>query len=299
MNYKNLAEVQNLIVNEYTGIVSPISAKANGFPTWFIPFSSWTLWWVVEHRTSEKYITDMASFSNKKFKCNLNESDSSDNETEALFPRFIIIESNSAPITNLLPFIIEKVISTNLISITVKKLKNQTLLIEVEKRKHADFLLKMTKFHNISVKTYPHKSLNVSKGVVRSKELSLCTIEEIKRKLKKQGVTKVKIISIKKEGKTIETNTYIMNFNTQKISEKIKVGYTMESLEQYIPNPLLCYKCQKYGYHEDNCRGHEVYGKILTTTLMTVNSHVNVPIMAVIIWCMQDLVKVGGKRRKY
>ena len=55
----------------------------------------------------------MTSFSNKKFKRNLNESDSSDNETEASFPRFIIFESNSSPITNLSPFIIEKVISTN------------------------------------------------------------------------------------------------------------------------------------------------------------------------------------------
>ena len=109
-----------------------------------------------------QYITDMASFSNENFKHNLNESDSSDNETEAPFPRFIIIESNSALITNSSPFLIEKVISTNLTPIAVKKLKNQTLLVEVEKRKHADFLLKMTKFHNISVKTYPHKSLNVS-----------------------------------------------------------------------------------------------------------------------------------------
>ena len=108
-----------------------------------------------------KNIIDMASFSNKKFKLNFNKLDSSDNETEALFPRFIIIESNSASITNLSPFIIEKVISTNLTPITVKKLKNETLLVEVEKRKHADFLLKMTKFHNISVKTYSHKSLNV------------------------------------------------------------------------------------------------------------------------------------------
>ena len=101
----------------------PVSAKANMFSSWFIPFSSWTLWWVVKHRTSEKYITNMASFSNKKFKRNLNESDSSDNETEAPFPRFIIIESNSAPITNLSPFIIEKVMSTNLTWMAVKEFK--------------------------------------------------------------------------------------------------------------------------------------------------------------------------------
>ena len=81
----------------------------------------------------------------------------------------------------------------------VKKLKkNQTLLIEVDKRKRADFLLKMTKFHTINVKTYHHKSLNISKGVVKSKELSLCTIDEIKKEMKKQGVTEVKRVTIKK-----------------------------------------------------------------------------------------------------
>ena len=58
----------------------------------------------------------------------------------------------------------------------------------------------MTKFHNISIKTYPHKSLNISKGVVRNKELSLCPIEEIKTELKKEGGTEVKRISIKKRG---------------------------------------------------------------------------------------------------
>ena len=88
-----------------------------------------------------------------------------------------------------------------------KKKKKSNFACQRGKRKHADFLLKMTKFHNVSVKTYPHKSLNVSKRVVRSKELSLCTIEEVKRELKRQGVTEVKWVSIKKEGKTIETNT--------------------------------------------------------------------------------------------
>ena len=57
----------------------------------------------------------------------------------------------------------------------------------------------MTKFHTINVKTYPHKSLNISKGVVRSKELSLCTIEEIKKEMKKQGVTEVKRVTQSKK----------------------------------------------------------------------------------------------------
>ena len=119
----------------------------------------------------------------------------------------------------------------------------------------------MTMFNNIAVKTYPHKSLNTSMGVVSSKELSLCTLEEIKKELKRQDVIDVKRVSIKKEGKTIETNTYIMTFNTPRIPEKIKVGYFIEKVEQFVPNPLRCYRCQKYGPYEDSCRGREVCGK--------------------------------------
>ena len=63
---------------------------------------------------------------------------------------------------------------------------------------------------------------------MRSKELSLCTIEEIKRELKRQGVIEVKRVSIKK-GKIIETNTYIMEFNTPKIPEKESWLYNGES----------------------------------------------------------------------
>ena len=111
------------------------------------------------------------------------------------------------------------------------------------KKKHAVFLLKMTRFHNTAIKTCPHKSLNVSKGIVRSKELSLCSLEEIKSELKNQGVIDVKRITIKKVGKIIETNTYAMTFNQPTIPEEIKVGYTMERVEQFIPNPLRCYKC--------------------------------------------------------
>ena len=158
----------------------------------------------------------------------------------ASFPRFIIVESAGMPITNLSPFLIEKVISSNMnTTVNINKLKNQTLLVELDKRKNADFLLKMTKFHIINVKSYPHKSLIISKGVVRSKELSLCTIEEIKKEMKKQSVTEVKRVTIKKEGKFIETNTYIVIFDQPKIPEKIKVGYTMERVEHTQSIALL------------------------------------------------------------
>ena len=35
----------------------------------------------------------------------------------------------------------------------------------------------------------------------------------------------------------------------------------MESVEQFVPNLLRCYKFQKYGHHEDACSGQKVCGK--------------------------------------
>ena len=49
----------------------------------------------------------------------------SDYKIEACFPRFIIIGSMETPITNLSPFVIEKVISSNIKHITAKNLRTK------------------------------------------------------------------------------------------------------------------------------------------------------------------------------
>ena len=46
----------------------------------------------------------------------------------------------------------------------------------------------MEKFHNLKCRTNPHAKLNTSKGVVRSKELLLATLEEIQTAFKKQEI---------------------------------------------------------------------------------------------------------------
>ena len=94
-------------------------------------------------------------------------------------------------------------------------------------------------FHNLKIKTYPHKTQNFSKRVMRNKELSQCSKEEILAELKNQGVTDIKRITIKKENKTIQTNTYILTFNSPTIPKEIKICYINEKIEQYIPNLLV------------------------------------------------------------
>ena len=113
----------------------------------------------------------------KSSKRSYSDSDSDSDSTNSSFPRFVILESTEEKqLANVNPFVVEKVISGIVKHVSVKKLKNGTLLVEVDKKSYAENLLKMTLFTNIKIKTYPHASLNSSKGVVRSSELSLSAL---------------------------------------------------------------------------------------------------------------------------
>ena len=60
------------------------------------------------------------------------------------------------------------------------------------------------------MKAYTYYLLNSSKGVVRSSDLSLCTLDEIKTNLYKQNINDAQRISIKKNNQTILTNIFLV-----------------------------------------------------------------------------------------
>ena len=174
------------------------------------------------------------------------------------FAKFIIIQSEEKgkQVTSLSPFVIEKqlkcIVGTPK---NVKYLNNGNLLVECGNRQQTENLLKRSEFFNLKVRVFPHPTLNTSRGVVRCKQLSNCESErEILDGLTPQGVTNVKQISIRKKSEVVKTNTFILTFNSPVLPGEIKVGNLNCKVEVYIPNPLRCFKCQKFGHHEDNCR---------------------------------------------
>ena len=66
------------------------------------------------------------------------------------------------------------------------------------KKTFSDLLLEQKYFHNLKIKEYLHNFLNSSKSVVRSPDLSCCTLDEMKSNLHKLGVTDAKRISQEK-----------------------------------------------------------------------------------------------------
>ena len=63
----------------------------------------------------------------------------------------------------------------------------------------------------------------------------------------------------------IKTNTLILTFNTPKIPESLKVCYLNIPVSQFVPNPLRCYRCQKFGHVTSKCKHNETCARCSET----------------------------------
>lgn len=190
-------------------------------------------------------------------------SDVSETETENVFDstsfiRWFIIEGTdgNSPIDKLSPFVIGKALNCSIGTLkTVKRLQRGAILVEADTKSQSDQLTRLSLLADTPVRCSPHRTLNICKGVVRSKELTYCTKEEILEELKSQGVTDSVNITVKADNGRRPTNTFILSFRLSQPPKFIKVSYLRIPVAVFIPNPLRCFKCQKYGHGKSTCRG--------------------------------------------
>ncbi|GBM80905.1 hypothetical protein AVEN_245608-1 [Araneus ventricosus] len=183
----------------------------------------------------------------------------SSSSTFTNFPTFFLVKGSSTSNKNfhtVSPFLVEKAIIATVGEVkTTKKLRSGDLLVEVHSRKQSQQIVKLKTFSNIPITVSPHASLNSSKGVITCGELLNVPTEEILKELQGQGVSHVRRISIRRDGQLLNTKHLILTFDSAKLPENIKAGYMRLSVRTYIPNPLRCFKCQRFGHSKTSCRG--------------------------------------------
>ena len=105
-------------------------------------------------------------------------------------PWYIVLESSKEMcLAKLSPYEIEKIIFS---WTTPKKAKKQQFTRRIKQPKTREKLNPDENLPQYNVLTYPHDKLNTPKGLIRSREFSLATPEEIKIALWMQGVTDFK-----------------------------------------------------------------------------------------------------------
>lgn len=175
--------------------------------------------------------------------------------TSTDWPRYLIITSESEALKKLSPFAVEKGIRGIAGEPkSVKRLRSGDLLVEVATKNHAMCLLNAPKLALVPISVSPHRSLNTKKGVIRCRELDGESEESIAESLANQNVTAVKRIKVTRNGERVNTHTYVLSFSCCELPTTLKIGYLREPVRPYIPNPLRCFKCQRFGHHRNNCR---------------------------------------------
>ena len=184
----------------------------------------------------------------------------SDTET---FPSFLVVEpaDNDRPIKYSI-FAIQKILLAAVGTVrSAKKIRSGAVLIEVASKQQFTNAMKMTTWIDVPVKVSEHRSLNSSRGVIRCREFRDCEDEEVLDALRSQGVTAIKHIKSKRDGELQPTNTFILTFNTSSPPQTVKAAYLNITVDAYIPNPLRCYNCQRYGHGKGSCSRPQVCAK--------------------------------------
>ena len=202
--------------------------------------------------------------SSKRKKLTDTDTDSDNNETRQTdyWPSWLVIRASQdeKPLSSLHPFAIKRgILGLAGKPKTYKKMKDG-LLVECATRKHSELLLKSKTLVSVPISVTPHKTLNSTKGVIRCRDLRNMPEEEIQTELASQGVTEVHRVTIRKGSERAPTDTYFLTFNKTSLPEDIEVGFEKVRVSLYVPSPMRCFKCQKFGHTRMRCSEEEVCG---------------------------------------
>ncbi|GFT11939.1 uncharacterized protein TNCV_2319571 [Trichonephila clavipes] len=138
---------------------------------------------------------------------------------------------------------------------SVKKMRSCDLLVETKSAIQSKSYLSTKHFLDSILTVTPHRSLNFSRGVISEPDLLTTPDAEILDGFSDQGVIQVRRITIKKDATIIRTKHMILTFNNPNLPATVKAGYLNCKIRPYVPNPLRCFKCQRFGHSQTACRG--------------------------------------------
>ena len=134
-------------------------------------------------------------------------------------------------------------------------LRDGSVLMKTKNKLQTDKLLKLTTFMGEECVVDRDEKLNVSRGTIHSYDMMDLSDEEVVHWLSCFGVTHAKRFT-RKVGSSVEnTPTLLLTFNTPSCPTKLQLDYVTYHVKQYVPNPLICFKCGQFGHPEARCKG--------------------------------------------
>lgn len=158
------------------------------------------------------------------------------------------------------PFFLKKVVDNAAggTVVTAKMTREGKILVHTKDRKQAIKMMALNQIDKFKVKVQEDEKLNQSTGVIFCRDLKYSTDEEILEELEEQKVTGIKRMKKKNtEGQTYDTGVYFITFGVRDVPTELRVGYELLEVREYIPEPMRCYKCLKFGHIQKFCASND------------------------------------------
>ena len=127
----------------------------------------------------------------------------------------------------------------------VSRARDGSYTIEAWNKEQSQAISTIEWIGDTPVTIQPHRNLNSSRCVIFCPDLVQCNNEEITKELDSVGVSSTRPLG--------KSGVILLNFSTPTYPDKIRIGFMKYSTRQYVPNPLRCYNCNKYGHHSRRC----------------------------------------------
>lgn len=178
--------------------------------------------------------------------------------------RFLVIYRNEGEedMKKVSPFLIDRSLNKHIgCAKNISRLRDGNILVETYNQAQTNKLLAMTHINDkYQIKVEPHKTLNITKGLVNCYDFNYLTDEEIIEELESVNVIAIRRMKKKVNGEIRDTSLFVLTFNSPQLPADIKAGIYLLRVRPYIPSPLRCFDCQQFGHMKTKCTETAVCG---------------------------------------
>ena len=196
---------------------------------------------------------------------------------DAPTPRILILSCETKKLSSLSPFQRKEGCDRLGKATRCDKLRDGKLEVEFAEEKDARRALAATEFAytarddrgkrlvTLPISVSAHRTKNFSRGIIYCADLEGVTDEDIAEGLSDYGVVSARRIKSRRAGTPVATHNVILTFNQVDTPRDVKVGFVRVRVRPYIPSPMRCFKCLRFGHTKEFCRNKETCGKCAAT----------------------------------
>ena len=135
---------------------------------------------------------------------------------------------------------------------SVNRQRNGTLLLEGRSDAQIAKIQSLKCIAGLQVKVEVHPTLNLCKGVVMHEVFASESEEDLRSFFEPEGVANVHRIRPNVYGNFVPSATLNLTFDRPSLPDRIRCGFLNLQVRQYVPNPLRCFKCQRFGHTQEH-----------------------------------------------